>query len=226
MNELHLDAEVRTGTGKSVTRKMRTAGNVPAVLYGLADQPVMLGINSRTLTKMLHSAESENVLVDLTVGKTKAVKVLIKDIQHHPLTNKIVHVDFQRIDLTKKITVMVPVHLTGTAEGVRAGGVQEFVTRELEVSCLPTDIPNHIEVDVAGLSIGDSVHVKDIKVEKAEILTDPVRTVVIIQPPTVVKLPDAAAAEGEAATAAEAAEPEVISEKKSEERQKEKEDKK
>ncbi len=226
MNELHLDAEVRSGAGKSVTRKMRTAGNVPGILYGLEDKPVMLGINSRTLHKMLHSASSENVLVDLAIGKSNAVKVLLKDVQHHPVTNKVVHVDFQRVDLTKKIIIAVPVHLIGVADGVRSGGgVQEFIMRELEVSCLPTDIPTHIEVDVSKLGIGDAVHVEDLKLEKIEIVSDPHRTIVSVQPPTVSKLPEAG--EGvEGAETDEAKEPEVIAEKKAEERQKEKDDKK
>jgi large subunit ribosomal protein L25 len=227
MNELHLDAEVRSGSGKSVTRKMRTGGNIPGILYGLEDKPVMLGINSRSLSKMLHTASSENVLVDLAVGKSKPVKVLLKDVQHHPVTNKVVHVDFQRVDLTKKIIVAVPIHLVGTAEGVRAGGVQEFVTRELEISCLPTDIPSHIDVDVSALVIGNSVHVSDLKLDKVEIVTDSHRTIVSVQPPTVIKVETPAeGVEGEVApAAAEATEPEVISEKKAEERQKEKEEK-
>lgn len=226
MNELHLDAEVRSGAGKSVTRKMRSAGNVPGILYGLEDKPVMLGVNSRSLHKMLHSASSENVLVDLAVGKGKAVKVLLKDVQHHPVTNKVVHVDFQRVDLTKKIIIAVPVHLIGVADGVRSGGgVQEFIMRELEVSCLPTDIPSHIEVDVTKLGIGDAIHVGDLKLEKIEIVSDSHRTIVSVQPPTVTKLPEAGEA-AEGAEAEEAKEPEVIAEKKAEERQKEKEDKK
>ncbi len=226
MNELHLDAEVRSGAGKSVTRKMRSAGNVPGILYGLEDKPVMLGVNSRSLHKMLHSASSENVLVDLAVGKSKAVKVLLKDVQHHPVTNKVVHIDFQRVDLTKKIVIAVPVHLIGVADGVRSGGgVQEFIMRELEVSCLPTDIPTHIEVDVSELGIGDAIHVGDLKLEKIDIVSDPHRTIVSVQPPTVTKLPEAG--EGvEVAEGAEPTEPEVIAEKKAEERQKEKEDKK
>ncbi len=226
MNELHLDAEVRSGAGKSVTRKMRSAGNVPGILYGLEDKPVMLGVNSRSLHKMLHSASSENVLVDLAVGKSKAVKVLLKDVQHHPVTNKVVHIDFQRVDLTKKIIIAVPVHLTGVADGVRSGGgVQEFIMRELEVSCLPTDIPTHIEVDVSKLGIGDAIHVGDLKLEKIDIVSDPHRTIVSVQPPTVTKLPEAGEAV-EGAETEEAKEPEVIAEKKAEERQKEKEDKK
>ncbi len=227
MQEMNLEAKPRSGAGKSVTRKMRVAGDVPAILYGLDKDPQMLGVNGRELYRMLHTAESENILIDLKVGTLRPEKVLLKSIQHHPVTNKVVHVDFQRIDLTKKIIVPVPVHLTGTAEGVRGGGVQEFVTRELEVECLPTDIPNHIEIDVTALKIGDSVHVSEITVDKVEIITDPSRTIVIISAPTVVKLPTAGeGVEGEAVAAeAEPSEPEVITEKKREEKEKEKEEK-
>ncbi len=225
MQELNLEAKARTGAGKSVTRKMRVAGDIPAVLYGLKKDPQMIGVNSRELAKLLNSAESENLLIDLKVGTLRPEKVLLKDVQHHPVTNRIVHVDFQRIDLTKKIVVPVPIHLTGTAEGVRGGGVQEFVLREIEIECLPTDIPNHIEVDVTALKIGDSVHVSDLKVDKAEIITEGNRTIVLVAPPTVAKLPTAGeGAEGEVAAAAtEATEPEVISEKKAQERAEEKE---
>lgn len=227
MQEINLEARKRDGSGKSVTRKMRAAGDVPAILYGLDKDPMMLGVNSKELHHMLHTASSENILIDLKVGTLRPEKVLLKEVQHHPVTHKVVHVDFQRIDLTKKIVVPVPVHLVGTAEGVRGGGVQEFVMRELEVECLPTDIPNHIEVDVTALKIGDSIHVSDIKVEKFEIVTDPSRTIVIISAPTVVAAPTPAeGAEGEAVAAeAEPAEPEVITEKKREEKEKEKEEK-
>lgn len=158
------------------------------------------------------------MLVDLVIGTHRPEKVLIKDVQHHPVTSRILHVDFLRIDLTKTITVNVPVHVIGTAEGVRAGGILETVTRELEVSCLPMDIPRHIEIDVSNLKINDAVHVSDLKVEKVQILDDPARTVVIVAPPTVVKeaVPAAEGAEA-AAEGAEPTEPEVITEKKKKE---------
>jgi large subunit ribosomal protein L25 len=216
MKELLLEAEIRSGSGKSVTRKLRTAGKLPAVLYGMDKKPQMLNVNGRALTQLLHSSGGENVLVDLSVDKSKAEKVLVKEVQHHPVTSRIVHVDFLRIDLTKKVTVMVPVHITGTAEGVRNGGVMEVASRELEVNCLPMDIPNNITIDVSALKINEAVHVADLKVDKVEILTDKSRTVVTIQPPTVIKeaAPAAEGAEGEVAEGEAAAEPEVITEKK------------
>lgn len=218
MKETLLEAEVRAGSGKSVTRKLRMTGMLPAVLYGMDKEPQMLHVNARDLTRLLHSGGGENVLVDLVVSKTQPEKVLVKEVQHHPVTSKIVHIDFLRIDLTKKVTVMVPVHIVGIAEGVRGGGVMEVVSRELEVSCLPMDIPSHIDIDVTALKINDAIHVTDLQLGKLEILTDKARTVVTIQPPTVVKevTPAAEAVEGAVVEGEAVAEPEVIKEKKKE----------
>ncbi len=223
MKELVLEAEVRTGSGKSFTRKLRADGQLPAVLYGMDKKPIMLNINSRSLTRLLHEGSGENVLVDLVVGKTKAEKVLLKEVQHNPVTERIVHVDFLRIDLTKKVEVMVPVHVVGTAEGVRGGGVLEIVSRELEVSCLPMDIPSHITIDVTALKINEAIHVADLQVGNIEILTDKSHTVVTVQPPTVIKevAPAAEAVEGAVVEGAEATEPEVITEKKKEKEEEE-----
>lgn len=218
MKETLLEAEERAGSGKSVTRKLRMSGMLPAVLYGMEKKPQMLNVNGRDLTRLLHAGGGENVLVDLVVGKAKPEKVLVKEVQHHPVTSKIVHIDFLRIDLTKKVTVMVPVHIVGTAEGVKGGGVLEIVSRELEVSCLPMDIPSHISVDVTALKINEAVHVTDLQLGKLEILTDKARTIVTVQPPTVIKevAPAAEAVEGAVVEGEAAAEPEVITEKKKE----------
>jgi large subunit ribosomal protein L25 len=218
MKETLLEAEERTGSGKSVTRKLRMSGLLPAVLYGMEKKPQMLNVNGRDLTRLLHAGGGENVLVDLAIGKANPEKVLVKEVQHHPITSKIVHIDFLRIDLTKKVTVMVPVHIVGTAEGVKGGGVLEVVSRELEVSCLPMDIPSSITVDVTALKINEAIHVTDLQLGKLEILTDKARTVVTVQPPTVIKevAPAVEAVEGAVVEGEEAAEPEVITEKKKE----------
>jgi len=191
---------------------------LPAVLYGMDKEPQMLNVNGRAFMQLLRTHGGENLLVNLAVGNDKAEKVLVKEVQHHPVTSRIVHVDFLRIDLTKKVTVMVPVHIIGTAEGVRGGGVLEVVSRELEVSCLPMDIPNHIAVDVTALKINEAIHVADLQIGKLDILTDKARTVVTVQPPTVIKeaAPAVEAAEGAVVEGEEAAEPEVITEKKKE----------
>ncbi len=215
MKELQLAAEVRSGIGKSVTRKLRAAGTTPGVIYGLDKDPESLGVSSQELKKLLRST-GENVLLDLAVKGKKTEKVLLREVQRHPVTEDIIHVDFLRIDLTKEIEVTVPVRLVGTAEGVKAGGVLEFVRRELRLSCLPTKIPDHVEVDISALNINDAVHVSDVSVTDAEILTNAARTIVVVHPPVVAKVAEEGAegAEGEAAAGEEPTEPEVITEKK------------
>jgi large subunit ribosomal protein L25 len=166
-------------------------------------------------------------------GKDSAKKALIKDIQRDPVSGKILHIDFQHISMDEKIKIEVPIKLEGTADGVKNfGGIMSWNIRRIMVSCLPTDIPDKISLDVTDLKIHDSIHVKDIPATKFEILDDPEETIISVVPPTIVKEPVAAAEgeegeEGEEAPEAapeteEAAEPEVISEKKAEEREKEK----
>jgi len=224
MQELVLDAEKRTGTGKSETRKMRAKDQIPGIVYGLKKDPEMVTVGGRELIKMVHAAGTDNILLDLKLGRSKE-KVLLKDIQIHPVTERMLHLDFQRIDMTKPIQVSVPIHFEGKAAGVKEGGVMEVLRRDVEVSCLPADIPSFLPVNVEALNIGDSLHVSDLSVENAEILTEPERTIVVIAPPTVVKVAataeegaegEAGAVEGEAAEGAEeeAGEPEVITEKK------------
>lgn len=218
MKEMQLAAEVRVGSGKGGARKLRATGKVPGVLYGLDKEPQPVDVSGPELKKLLRGS-GENVLLDLAVKGKKSEKVLLRAVQRHPVTEDVLHVDFMRIDLSKEIEVTVPVRLVGTAEGVKAGGVLEFVRRELDVSCLPTNIPDHIEVDISALGINDAVHVSDLTVENFEIVTDPARTIVVVHPPIVSKIAEGEEAEGEAEAAAEgeAAEPEVITEKKREE---------
>jgi len=221
MRELTLAAEMRTGSGKSVTRKLRAAGKTPAVVYGLEKEPKMLTVSSHEMTHLLYTASGEHLLLDLVIGTSRPEKVLVKEVQHHPVTSGVVHVDFLRIDPTKKIEISVMVHVSGTAEGVKAGGVLEFVRRELDVSCLPADIPEHILIDVSHLKIGDAIHVSEVKVDKVEILTPGKQTIVTVVPPVVVKEAAPAAEAVEGAVEAEATqEPEVITAKKKEEEEK------
>ena len=222
MKEFKLAAESRSGSGKGNSRKIRAKGMVPAILYGTEKTPQMIGINDHDFRRLMQTSGGENVLIDLSVGTSRPEKVLLKEIQQNPLTSKILHVDFLRVDLTKKVHVSVPVHVTGTAEGVKAGGILEFASRVLEVSCLPTDIPEHITVDVTNLKIGDSIHVYDLKLEKTDVLTDKQRTIVTVAPPTVIKeAVPAEAAEAVPAEGAEPTEPEVITERKKKEEEEE-----
>jgi large subunit ribosomal protein L25 len=203
----------RAGTGKGTARKLRAAGRIPAVFYGRGEAAIPLTVEMKDLKSAMESASGGNVIVDLRVEGEAAAdrKAIIREIQRDPVAGRILHVDFQHISLTEKITVEVPVVLVGTPTGVKdGGGILETLLREVEVECLPTDIPAHIDVDVSALGIGDSIHVGDLKAERITIVTDPDRTVATVVPPTVLE-------EAKPAEEAAAAEPELIAKEKKEE---------
>jgi len=210
-----LKSALREGVGKGVARKLRVAGSIPAVYYGRGEQPIPLSVQSRELEGILHAAAGSNVIVDLQVGGGDVTerKAILREIQRHPVRGDILHVDLQHISLTEKITVEVEVQLSGTPVGVKdEGGILEPLLREVELECLLTDIPSHITVDVTHLTIGESVHVSDLKVENAEILTEAERTVATVVPPTVLE----EAKPAEEAEAEAAAEPELVTKAKEE----------
>lgn len=205
----------RAGVGKGVTRKLRAAGGIPAVYYGRGEDPISLSIDGKEVETLLHTSGSSNVIVDLQVEGDDGAdrKALIREIQRDPVLGSILHLDFHHISLTERITVEVPIELTGTPTGVKDfGGILEHLLREVEVECLPTDIPAEITVDVSALAVGDSLHVSDLSAPGVEILTDPHRTIATVVPPTV--LEEAKPAEEAVATEAE---PELVKEKKEEE---------
>jgi large subunit ribosomal protein L25 len=224
MEELSLAAEKRVNTGKEVARKLRANKTVPGVIYGRDQDPETLTIPGRELLRLLQSAGSGNVIINLKVDTRRPEKVLLKEVQRHPVTSDVLHIDFLRVDPTKRLDVEIPLRIVGTAEGVKAGGVMAVVRRNVEISCLPDDIPPYIEVDVSALGINEAIHVSDLTLEKGEFVTNPERTIVTVHPPIVAKVAAAAAEEEEAEAEAEAeageeeaAEPEVIKEKKEEE---------
>jgi large subunit ribosomal protein L25 len=217
----------REDTGKGVARKLRADGRIPAVVYGPEVTPIPVSVSERELLGLFRTSESANILIDLTIEGNDAepYKVLIKEIQKDPVDGQLLHVDFQQISLAKKINVSIPVHLTGTAEGVRSmGGILEFIQRDISVACLPTDIEDFIEIDVTDLKIGDSVHASDLELPKFDLLTNPNQVLVTIAAPTISRVAEAVEAEeGEEVEegeekpeeeAAEQGEPEVITEKK------------
>ncbi len=176
MEQIALKASLREGKGKQKSIKVRKEGLVPGIVYHRGEQSVSISLVEKDLLKILRSSEGENVLISLTVegSKKKARPVLIKEIQTHPVKRNVLHVDFNEISLSEKITVEVEVTAQGESIGVKQdGGVLEHVLREVKVQCLPTDIPKHIDVDVSGLKLGDSIHVRDLKVsDKIKVLTD------------------------------------------------------
>jgi large subunit ribosomal protein L25 len=218
MKEIVIKAKARVKLGKEHAKKLRREGIIPAVVYGAQTTPLPLEVEAKGFYALLRSGLGENIIVTLDIDDSKNgdKKVLIRELQRDPVWGTILHIDFQQISLTQKLTINIPIHLVGTSIGVQQdGGILQHVLRELEVECLPTDIPEKVEVDVAGLKIGDSIHVGDIKLEHVEILTDPQGSIVSVVPPTVFKEP-------EVAPAATAEEPEVITEKKEEEEEEKK----
>lgn len=167
MEKVNLIAKPREVDGTRQARRLRRLGLIPGVVYGHGMKPLAIQVASRELLKALHTKAGENVLIDLDVEsvKMKEKLCLIKDMQHNPITDEINHVDFAVISLTDKIKVKV--HLVTThadeAEGVKMGGILEMVHHEIEVECLPTAIPDKIEVDVKALKLGHSIHVRDLQ---------------------------------------------------------------
>jgi large subunit ribosomal protein L25 len=207
-----LTAERRTATGKGAARKVRFASKVPAVIYGHGRPSESLVLDAKALELALQGVEWGSAVVQLTVGGT-TVKALIREIQRHPVRPDILHLDFYEIHADEQVRLKVPVHLVGTPEGVRTqGGVLDQVTRELEIEVLPDHIPDRLEVDVTSVTIGHSLHVRDISVPHATILTPGDLTVATVLAP---RAEEVAAPAAEAV--AEVAEPELIRKPREEE---------
>src|SRR6266850_1200221 len=200
-----LSATARETTGKGPARQARFQKKVPAVIYGHGRPTQTLMVDALALEKALTGIEPESTLIELSVdGKTS--RTLIREIQRHPIRPDIIHVDFYEIRGGEKIRLKVPVHLVGTPDGVRnAGGVLDQVTREVEIEVLPEHIPDRVELDVTALKIGDSLHVRDLSIAHAAILTGADLTIAVVVPP---RAEEVAAPTPEAA--AEVAEPELI----------------
>jgi large subunit ribosomal protein L25 len=187
MENRSLAVHVRTGKGKEAARKLRHQGLIPAVVYGQREEPIHITLNPQELAKVLHSGAGERTLINLTIEGSQhgpiTKTVILKEKQIDPLKRTLVHADLYAIAMDAEIHVDVPVHIVGKAIGAAKGGMIEHILREIEVKCLPGDIPARIDVDVSSLDIGDSIHVADITLEKAKILADPGQTIVTVVPP-------------------------------------------
>jgi large subunit ribosomal protein L25 len=183
-----LTAEIREGVGKEKAKKLRAKGLIPAIFYGPRSQTIPLVIDSKELAKALQTEAGENVLIDLDIRKGAQLDrkvVMLKDIQIDPLQRKTLHTDFYEVTMNEMVIVEVPVHLMGKPEGTKMGGILEQVRRVIQIQCFPGDIPKSIDIDVSPLKIGDSIHVQDIKVEKAKIISDTNFTIATVVPPVV-----------------------------------------
>jgi large subunit ribosomal protein L25 len=173
--QANLQAATRSDTGKGAARTLRRQGKVPGVIYGHNRAPEALAIDTAALNKMLIGVSAGTTVFDVVVDGRPAVKALIREIQRDSVRPaEILHLDLYEVRADEKVTLSVPIHLVGIPDGVRNfGGVLDHSLRELEIEVLPVDIPEHVELDVTALTIGRSLFVRDLKVEKAEILNDP-----------------------------------------------------
>jgi large subunit ribosomal protein L25 len=203
----------REQTGKGSARKLRSSGRVPAVIYGHGEETRLLSVDAHELELLFSRIRVENTIIDVNVeGEKKPVKALVREVQKHVVRDDILHVDFYQIHAGERITVSIPVRLTGAAPGVKAGGILQQAMAEVEIRCLPDQIPQTIDVEISALGIGDSIHLSDIAAPPGvEFLADADRTICSVVPPAVTAVEEAAP------VVAEVAEPEVIGKGKTEE---------
>src|SRR5437773_1136030 len=229
--EATLDATIRDTFGKNEARRTRREGRVPGVLYGAASDGASkearpIAVEPKALLKILHSESGRNTLIALKLDGETGTRVLVKDYQLDPVTHQVLHADFYRIRMDRAIVVTIPVTVKGEPKGVKQqGGVLEFIRREIEIECLPGDIPEHIEIDVSELMLHQGVRVRDVPIDpRWKPLTEADAMLVHIILPKAEEAP--AAAEVAAAATATPAEPEVLKKGKKEEEEEKKEDKK
>ncbi len=212
-----LDAVERNLRGKNEARRLRASGRIPAVVYGGRDGGQAIAVDPKVLARILRTEQGANTLISLNVPGVGDARVLVREYQLDPITHDLLHADFYRVAMDKLLRVQVTVVPQGEPRGVKQqGGVLDIVHRQIEIECLPADIPNHIEVDVTELMVGMSVRVKDVATNpKWKAITDPETMLLHVVIPKVEEAPavDAAAA----GTAAAAAEPEVIKKGKKDE---------
>ncbi|MBI4652403.1 50S ribosomal protein L25 [Candidatus Desantisbacteria bacterium] len=219
MEQIELVVKIRESKGKSKAKKMRKTGQIPGIIYGNNEQNTNITVSANTFSKLMANQENEHIILPLKlIDENDAVigtkTAILKNIQKNPLTDNVIHVDFQQVALDKKIRISVPVKVQGKAEGVKSGGVLEYLVHEIEVECFPQDVPPNITIDVTALKIGESYHVKSIPpIDKVRIVSQPDMTIVVVstirkeEEEKVVKKEEAAAG----TTAA--AEPELVAKK-------------
>ncbi|MCU1337604.1 MAG: ribosomal protein [Bryobacterales bacterium] len=216
-NDITVAAEPRTTRGKNEARRLRAAGSAPAVVYGIGQDTLTVAVNPKEVVRILHSKTGHNTIFTLAVKGGENTPVMIVDWQTDPVKDNLLHVDMKRIDLTQRLVVKVPVHTLGEPEGVKIqGGLHEVITREIEVECLPNEIPEFLSVDVSKLAIGQAVRASDVPLPGSVRLVS--QPEAVISHVVTMKAEEVAApvAGAEAAPAA-VAEPEVIKKGKKDE---------
>jgi large subunit ribosomal protein L25 len=231
MEQIELVAQQRIGIGKETVKKLRKEGLIPCILYGPASkEAVPLTVTALELSKALSTEAKSNVLVNLKIegDKKKTRTVMFRGFQRDPLKRNIIHVDLYELLMDHKLVVDVPVHLTGKAQGVALGGILQQESRTLKVECLPNQIPDKIDVDVTSLTIGHSIHVKDIALPQGlKVVGEPNQTIALVAAPTAeVEVKSAEEAKAEIAKSFEVKEEEKKPGEKEEKKAAEKEEKK
>jgi large subunit ribosomal protein L25 len=208
-----VEAEARETFGKNAARRLRHSGRIPAVVYGGGGSSIPLVVDPKTILRVLHSEAGHNAIFTLEVPGKAPARVMLREWQWEPIRGELLHVDMVRIARDEKLRVRVPIQIQGEAQGVKVqGGILEFILREVEVECLPDDIPEHITIDVTELLIGRNLRISDLPVsEKVKILAEPGRVVAHVLPPKAEEAPV------EEIVAAAPAEPELIRKRKEEE---------
>jgi large subunit ribosomal protein L25 len=219
VKDLTIAAELRSSRGKNEARRLRVQKQIPAVVYGTGKDPVAVSVSPKDIVKILNSAAGGNTIFNLDITGAETTAVMLKDWQNHPLKENILHVDFLRIDLAKRLRVKVRVLNIGDPRGVKEqGGIYEIITREIEIECLPEEIPEDFRIDVTEFRIGSSLRAADVPLTGSMKLVSAADQLIshVVAP---VKEVEVAPAEG--AVAATAAEPEVVKKGKKEEEGKE-----
>lgn len=211
--DITIAAEPRAARGKNEARRLRARMRIPAVVYGAGKESVAVSVSPKEIEKILHSSSGVNTIFTLDIQGVETTPVMVVDWQHDPVKSNLLHIDMKRIDLSRRLQVKVPVHTTGDPRGVKEqGGLHEIVSREIEIECLPDEIPEHFTVDVTHLRIGQSLRASDVPLSGSMRLLSPADLVIS----HVVATRGSAVAE-EAAEEAAAAEPELVKKGKKEE---------
>jgi len=214
--DITIAAEPRSKRGKNEARRLRVAGSAPAVLYGTGGDSVAVAVSPKEVSRILNSKSGHNTIFNLAVTGGETTPVMIADWLNDPIKGNLLHIDLRRVDLTKRLVVKVPVHTVGDPKGVKIqGGLHEIITREIEIECLPDDIPEHFTIDVAELMIGQSVRASEVALTGSMKLISPADAV--ISHIVTLRAEEVAAPVEGAAAAPAAAEPEVIKKGKKEE---------
>ncbi len=186
-----LKADPRDATGKGYARALRAGGRIPAVVYGHKMETMSITVDAKEVEQLFHHISVDNTIVELKIaGKKTPLRTLVREIQTHPLRPDFVHIDFYRIQKGVAVEVEIPISLQGTPEGVRQeGGILDQIVYEIRVKCIPSKIPESVEVDVTRLEIGDAIRIVDVDLgEDVEILLDPERTICHVVPPRVLEV--------------------------------------